>query len=330
MSTSAVVPLKEMPPTGRRVRAYFAPVNRGSSTPTIFDPAVNGRFALDAPPAPWIDLGSVAGFERASGTKIEPLLAGSPNVAQAQVRQTLAATVKMEFLSWGKLQMALATGSQHMNLPATTGTTPVDGCGGAGSAVVAVMTGSTATSVTVGTTHVSAFAVGQMIAVDVDYATGATGFMGSGVSAAYVNAAAASAIGSDVNYVRRVTLNTGRIVAITTDSLVLAEPLIAGVPTTAMSVLTICGFVDREGGSFFQEWSALFVMDGEQGDRVIFYYPRLQAMQGAAETQNVLVTKPLARWGLAGFFRALPVSDALDGESVLCFRSYLPAATALI
>lgn len=329
MSTAAVVPLKAMPPTSRQVRAYFAPVNRALSAPTIFDPAVNGRFALDAPPAPWIDLGSVAGFERVSGTKIEPLLTGSPNAAQSQVRQTLAATVKLEFLSWGKLQMALATGSQHMNLAATTGTTPVDGAGGAGSAAVPVIAGSTATSVTVGSAHVSAFAVGQMIAVDVDYAPGATGFVGSGASAAYVNAAAATAIGSDANYVRRVTLNTGRIVAVTADSLVLAEPLIAGVPTTAMSVLAICGFVDREGGSFFQEWSALFVMDGEQGDRVIFYYPRLQAMQGAAETQSAM-TKPLARWGLAGLFRALPVNDALDGESVLCFRSYLPAATALI
>ena len=34
----------------------------------------------------------------------------------------------------------------------------------------------------------------------------------------------------------------------------------------------------------FQEWSGLFVMDGEQGDRVIYHYPQgLQAMQGAAE-----------------------------------------------
>ena len=212
MSTTLV---KAMPPAGRDVRAYFAPVDRGTSTPTIFDPAVSGRFALDAPPAPWIDLGSITGFERASGTTIEPLLTGSPNVVQSQVRQTLAATVKLEFQSWGKLQMALATGSQHMNLPVTMGTTPVDGAGGDGLTAVAVLTGSTTTSVKVGSAHVGAFAVGEMIAVDVDYVPGATGFVGSGVSAAYVSASAASAIGSDVNYVRRVTLNTGRIVAIT-------------------------------------------------------------------------------------------------------------------
>ena len=44
-------------PVARRVRAYFAPVDRTTTMPTIFDPAQQGRFALDAPPWPWIDLG---------------------------------------------------------------------------------------------------------------------------------------------------------------------------------------------------------------------------------------------------------------------------------
>ncbi len=66
-------------------------------------------------------------------------------------------------------------------------------------------------------------------------------------------------------------------------------------------------------------------MDGEQGDRMIFHYPRLQAMQGAAETQETLEA-PLERVRLSGAFRALPVKDANDSEIVLCFRSYLPAA----
>jgi hypothetical protein len=274
---------------------------------------VDGRFALDAPPTPWVDLGCVSGFARSSATKVEALMAGSPHTARSQVRQTLDATVKLEFVSWGKLQMALSTGSQHMNLPVAPMT------------AAAVLTGSTATCVKVGAANVGAFAVGQMVAVDVDYAPGATGFVGSGVSAAYVSAAAAAAIGGDSSYTRRVTLNTGRIAAVGTDSVTLEEPLPAGAPTTEMAVMPVCGFVDREGGSFFQEWSALFVLEGEQGDRVIFYYPRLQAMEGAAETQSAL-SKPLKQWGLAGSFRALPVTDAMDGESVLCYRSYLPAA----
>jgi len=51
----------------------------------------------------------------------------------------------------------------------------------------------------------------------------------------------------------------------------------------------------------------------------------LQAMQGSAEIEDAL-TAPLAKVCLAGSFRALPVKDGNDGETVLCFRSYLPAA----
>jgi hypothetical protein len=105
----------------------------------------------------------------------------------------------------------------------------------------------------------------------------------------------------------------------------LGEALLAGVPAAGMQVSSLVGFVDREGGGFFQEWSGLFVMDGEQGDRVIYHYPRLQAMQGSAETAETLAG-PLERVRLAGAFRALPVKDTNDGETVLCFRSYLPGA----
>jgi hypothetical protein len=38
----------------------------------------------------------------------------------------------------------------------------------------------------------------------------------------------------------------------------------------------------------------------------------------------------LARVLLKGQFLALPVTDALDGERVLCYRSFLPAANALV
>src|ERR1700738_4144076 len=103
-------------PVTRRVRAYFAPVNRAAGVPTVFDAAQMGGFALDAPPAPWVDLGWCAGFARKGGAKGEPLRAGAPRVASSQVRTVVEATVALEFESWGKLQMALAAGSQQMNL----------------------------------------------------------------------------------------------------------------------------------------------------------------------------------------------------------------------
>jgi hypothetical protein len=121
-----------------------------------------------------------------------------------------------------------------------------------------------------------------------------------------------------------VTLNVGVVSAIDGGVLQLASALPAGVPTAEMKVSPLVGFCDREGASFFQEWSALFVQDGTQRDRVLYFYPRLQAMQGSAEVSEI-VAVPLERVRLAGAFRALPVKDANDGENVVCFRSYLPA-----
>ncbi len=111
---------------------------------------------------------------------------------------------------------------------------------------------------------------------------------GSGASAAYVRQA--SDVASDVNYVRRGTLNVGQVVGIAAGVLQLRGPLLAGA-RAGMQVSRMSGFVDREGGCFFQEWSGLFCMDGEQGDRVIYYYPRLQAMQGAAEVAETLADR---------------------------------------
>ncbi len=306
-----------MPPAIRRVRAYFAPVNRAAKQPTIFDAAQSGGFALDAPPAPWVDLGWIQGFTRASGTVVTPVRSGAPAVARQQVRGELEATVRFAFESWGKLQMSLAAGTQQMNLLVTASGASAAGSGGAALPAVAVGAGSTATTLNVGASAAAVFAVGGLVAVDVDYATGQTGFVGSAVSGAYVRTAL-----TDVNYVRRVTLNVGRVASVSGGVLTLEAPLLAGVPTTAMKVSAVAGFCDREGSSFFQEWSALFVGEGQQGERVIWHYPRLESMSGIAE-QSVASAGGYEALRLAGAYRALPVTDPVDGETVLCFRSYV-------
>ncbi len=312
-------------PVTRRVRAYFAPVNREAGVPTVFDAAQMGTFALDAPPAPWVDLGWCSGFVRKSGAGakngVVGLATGAPAMVQSQVRTLVEATVQMEFESWGKLQLALAAGSQQMNLLQTAVGAAANGSGGMAASAVPVAAGSTATALNVGTAAAQ-FQVGELVAVDEDYVA-QVGFVGSGVSAAYVSLPAA--VNNDINYIRRVTLNVARVVGIAGGVLQLGGSLLAGAPPSGMQVSSLMGFVDREGGGFFQEWSGLFVMDGEQGDRVIYHYPRLQAMQGSAETVEVLAG-PLERVKLAGMFRALPVKDANDGETVLCFRSYLPGS----
>jgi hypothetical protein len=331
MSTSAVV--NAIAPTGpvsQRVRAYFAPVNRLSETATIFDASEAASFQLGSPPTPWMDLGWIANFERKSDAKIAAVSSGAPGLAQYQVRQTAGATVSFSFEQWTKLTMALACGSENMNVLAPASGAAANGSGGAaGTAQSIVFGGSMATSATVialDSADLANYDAGSLVAVDLDYA-GQLGFVGSGVSAAYVKSAAS--VNSDPDYVRRVTFNVARVQQVTAQGLLLAQPLPAGVPVAGMKAQPVLGFVDREGGSFLQEWSALFVMACEQGDAVFFYYPRLQGMAGAAETASVL-QKPLERVALAAAFRALPVVDAVDGQQVFCFRTYVPGAFATV
>jgi hypothetical protein len=317
-------------PVVRRVRGYFAAVSRGTATPVLFDPAEMGGFSLDAPPAPWVSLGWVKNFARKAGSKTAPILTGIPAAVLEQTRETLDAQVSFQFLSWTKLTMALATGSQHMNLlvPASGATASADG--GTAATAAVIEGGTTSTFLPLASADAARFRAGQTVAVDVDY-LGQTGFVGSPVSGAYVKAAL-----TDVDYVRRVTFNVALVASVATtgvSGLTLADALPGGAPATGMKVQPIVGFVDREGGSFFQEWSALFVMEGGQGERIFFHYPRLQSLGSAVEAGSPLAGKQngtLERVLLEGGYRALPVTDPLDGERVVCYRSFLPAAHALV
>ncbi|HZB87262.1 MAG TPA: hypothetical protein VE291_01270 [Terracidiphilus sp.] len=314
-------------PVARRVRAYFAPVNRAAGTPVLFDPAEQGRFALAAPPSPWIDLGWIGNFARKSSSKSAPLLTGIPAAPLEQVRTTLEAEVSCEFLNWTKLTMALATGAQHMNLLAPATGAPGAADGGVAAPAVVPQTGSTESSIVLAAADAAKFTAGALIACDVDY-TAQTGYVGSPVAGAYVRTAL-----TDVDYIRRITFNVALVTAVNSTTLSLASPLPGGAPATGAKVQALTGFVDREGGTFYQEWSALFLLEGTQGERVFFHYPRLQAKAGAAEAMIPLDAKDKgvhARAALKGQFLALPVTDPLDGERVVCYRSFLPAANALI
>jgi hypothetical protein len=314
-------------PVSRRVRGYFAPVNRVAQTPVLFDPSEQGRFSLDAPPAPWISLGWIQEFTRKPGSKTATVLTGIPSATLEQVRETLEAQVSFEFLSWTKLTMALATGSQHMNLlaPASGAVMAADGAQAA--SAVTTQSGSTATFIALAATDATRFQPGSIIALDADY-TGQTGFVGAPISGAYVRQEL-----TDVDYIRRVTFNVALVSQVNSTGLTLAGPLPGGTPATGSKLQAVTGFVDREGGSFYQEWSALFVMEGSQGERIFFHYPRLQTIASAQETALPLDEKNkngLARVLLRGQFLGLPVTDPLDGERVVCYRSFLPAANALV
>lgn len=308
------------------VRAYFAPVDRATNTPTVFDPAKDGCFSLDAPPSPWIALGSIADFSRSALTEVAALATGGKGTTRLQARRQLSAELAFEFREWGKLQMALACGSQQMNLLAETSGAVPCASGGAAAAKVLLQAGSTASELVVGATAVAQFAVGNIVAVDIDY-SGQIGFVGSGIAAAYVKSA--TNVNSDPDYIRRVTFNVARIVAKTATTLQLDQPLIGGAPDPAAAIQKVSGFVDREGDSFFHEWSALFVSESQAGGRVIYHYPRLQAAITATESRDDFA-KPFSAWSLKGKFRALPTTDANDGEEVLCYRAWIPATSGAL
>jgi hypothetical protein len=316
-------------PIARRMRAYFAPVARATGTPTYFDPAQAAGFDADAPPAPWVDLGWIDEFTRKSASRITPVRTGAPAATQSQVRQELEATVSFRFLSWSKLAMALAAGSEHMNLLAEASGSATAPSGGTAAAPARIAAGSTSTELSVDPATSAGIATGDIVAVDVDY-TGQTGFVGTGVSGAYV--ASAASVNSSADYIRRITLNVARVLEVQgspTSVVLLGTPLLSGAPAVGVGVQVVTGFVDREGGSFFQEWSALFVAEGEQGDWVFFHYPRLQAMAAGSEVTEKLAG-PLDWLYLDAHFRALPVTDSNDGAQVLCFRSYLPGVNTLV
>jgi len=366
----STIPLRPaMVPVTRQMRAYFAPVNRTTETPTILDPAACGLFALDSPPVPWLDLGWIEGFARYYSTPTDVVRSGSNALPALQFRGPTEARVEFDFREWGKLQMALAGGSEHMNVLATSPSSAPAPSGGAPIAGAAVLAGSTASEIVFGAGSVNAFTAGNLIAVDVDYQQ-QIGYVGSGIAAAYVSNPVA--VNRDLNYVRRVTFNVGRVVEVTATSVILAQPLLAGTPAAGASAQVVVAFVDREGGSFFQEWSALFVMEAESGGRVCFYYPRLSPNPGAGSSglsvkssprtqapksgkaistntsvkasgssavgssqkfrreEVVEIQNPLMSVALHASFIALPFTDTNDGQTVSCYRSYFPAAMAAV
>jgi len=331
MSTSAL--RAAMIPVTRRVRAYFAPVDRVTGLPAVFDPAKHGMFLLDAPPAPWRDLGWIDNLQRTCATATEAIHAGARGATLTQFRGPLDARVEFDFREWGKLQMALAGGAEHMNVLAADPNANAQPSGGIPIPAVAVLPGSSESEVIFGEGAVDAFSIGDLLAIDVDYQQQA-GYVSTGVVAAYVKDPLD--VRRDANYVRRVTFNVGRVVGKTATSVLLAQPLLGGVPPVGAAAQKVTAFVDREGGSFFQDWSALFVLQEESGGRVCFYYPRLSPSAGGKDTvtfqreNSVEIAKPIASVALHASFVALPHTDENDTETVLCYRSYFPAETSAL
>jgi hypothetical protein len=289
-----------------------------------FDAASMGRFNLDTPPAGWMDAGVVSSVKRDPGESWKAVWSGAPAMVKSQGRSRVEEIVEVLLPGWTRLAVALSAGTQTMNLLKTAAGVTANPSGGTAVAAEIVGSGSTATVLQLGST--TAVQAGDVVVVDVDY-TGTTGYVGSGVAGAYVVTAPEA---PDVDFVRRVSFNVARVLSVDAGTVTLASALPAGGPDAGMKLSIVDGFVDRNGGSFAQEWSALFVVDGFQGDRLLLHYPRLQPTGGGSAENALEVAKGVARWRPVARMRALPVVDAVDGVGVVSFRSYLPAAMRLV
>ncbi len=314
----------QMMPLARSVRAYIAPVGRPSGAIVAFDPATAAQFNVDAPPTPWLPLGNVENFQRTAATKYETLRNGPVGNITVQYRTQPEARVEFDLPAWGKLQMALTGGTQMMNVLAEMPMVDPQSSGGDAIPASPLQSGSIDTSLVLTPDQLALYEVGDIVAVDADYG-GQTGYIGAGAPAAYL--ASPLSLGTHLDYIRRVTFNISTVAAITPSALTLAQPLIANPVVPGMAVQRVMAFVDREGSSFFQEWSGLFIVPADSGGRACFYYPRLQVAASGREARQDF-TAPLFSHMLHATLHAFPTTDPNDGETVLCYRSYLPAKYA--
>lgn len=304
-------------PVSSGLRAFFAPVRREDEQVVVLDPTTLVEFDPNAPPSPWIDAGWIDGLHRTSETKFGRARRGKRATTTAQYRSQLDARIEVEFREWGKVQMALSGGSEHFNILAA-------GSNGLAEASVPTLPGSTATEIRMGMADLAKFEIGDMVAVDVEYLQ-QTGCIGTGIPGSYV--ASTDVLPMDPDYVRRVTFNVARVASKTADALVLERALAGGTPLAGAAVQKVIGYTDREGGKFLQEWSALFVLPEVSGGQIFLYYPRLQPATGAGEAAMKLAAG-LYLNSLRASFVAMPYMDTLDGEPVLCYRSYIPMSAA--
>jgi hypothetical protein len=263
----------------------------------------------------------------------------------------VAENLTVVFHEHSRLAHKVAFGTQIFNLIQTTGSGQTAGpLSGSGIAAVPLAgSGYLPTGLPTGPTQgfptlciplgsASAFAVGQNIVCDDDYA-GQTGYVGSQGAAALFGGI------SDVDYFRKASDFVNTISAIVpgaqagvADALVLTGLFVGGgnnpngtglpYPDASAKIQIVNGWSVREGGTQLVEWSGLFAMDTMDGAQFLAYYPRLSPNTMSGFTEKALAnagTTDLKEAGLTAQFEAMAYDDPLDGETVVRYLNYYPA-----
>jgi hypothetical protein len=103
----------------------------------------------------------------------------------------------------------------------------------------------------------------------------------------------------------------------------------SGTPPAGSKVQVVTGWTAANGGSFIQEWSALFVCDSIDGAQIALYYPHLsinQFRENANWAIENIGTTDLTGMQLDSMFEALAYDDPMTGETVVSYTGFYPNA----
>jgi hypothetical protein len=310
-------------------------------------------------PAGWFDLGWIKDYAITPQSKVGSIASGYRGATRAKVRGQVGEEFEFKFQEFSRMALKISTGCEAFNFLAAGQASTTSPLGTSGTAAVSLgasgyqATGGTATDPRVAglpTVFLPAgsgalFIAFNQIVVDIDYDKVSVGFVGSNGIPVYVNNAP-----QDVDFIRRTSDFTGTVALVVAgpiagvaggqDALVLVQPFTGGgasssvnpgpvVPPAGSKIQKITGWTVREGGTFIQDWSGLFVLDTIDGDQICFYYPHISITQfkniNTRAIDNVGTTDE-TRYELDATFESLAFDDPLDGETVVCYRAFYPSS----
>lgn len=322
-------------------RAYYAPYNSalGSAVAdTTIGPKIldlnQGPFLDSALPAGWFDCGWIKDFAVTPASKIGNIRSGFHGAVRSKVRGEIGETMAFKFREFSRMALKIASGCDVINLLAATatGSSPVSGGTATDPIAVSMVSYNALTpSVTVGTGSGALFAVGDYIVCDKDYDGTSYGLIGENGTNAF------QGLITDTQYIRKTSDFVARIASISGDTLTLSKKFIGGgsgdptgntYPQAGSKIQKIKGWASREGGTYIQEWSALFLLDSIDGWQCAQYYPHvaIDSFKGVMPwaIENVGTTD-LQGYELDCSMEGLAFDDPEDGQTIIGYRAFYPA-----
>lgn len=336
-------------------RAWYANYNKtlyaaslaGSTSigPYILD-MTTGPFDTNNMPAGLVDLGWIKDLKTTPESKIGQVRSGYRGAVRAQYRGQAGDSFELKFREYGRKQYQLATGTNTINLLAASGmsggtTGPLSASGAPAANVTAyAVTNGVPTLTLASVPQMSQIYQGSYIVADQDYVVGQYGLQGDSGTPVFKGSV------TDVDYIRKNSDYTARVVSIAGNVVTLDQPFIGGgngSPTPNYNPVTqtfasfvnpqvrcqaIGGFASREGGTYLSEWTCLLVCNTIDQGQLVIYYPHVSIQQlrdhAAPWTIDNIGTTDEGGMELDAQFTALAYDDPLDGETVTSYKGFYP------